>query len=344
MVHDARGRMLRAFPTYYMLFIDEGREYGTWVLNDNFYNSMNIMEFTIVKDKKNPADTANVTLSNIYQASNSEEMDRLRVNEGTYGELWRRIWDPSGYGEGKEKQRKNNSKPQDHLTIRAGARMHIRAGYGSCAAMLPILFNGTVAEVSATDTVDIVAQGDGLELMNPFTEREEAQNVSNGLSFYKNGETPKNLLTAIFNYDGGIIRTLLKWIGRPDILGTNPFGIYHFGNKNYKDINECGECAQNIFESWSKPVWGSPDHEFCTEDHSAPKITFDIFGKTVWDIANICRSTVPDFICSLVPFGFRSTLFMGANRYYYAYDYTNINGAIQEMRKPFQQYHLYTTS
>jgi hypothetical protein len=35
-MNDKRGRMLRAFPTFYMMFVDEGREIGLWKLHDNF--------------------------------------------------------------------------------------------------------------------------------------------------------------------------------------------------------------------------------------------------------------------------------------------------------------------
>lgn len=51
-VHDARGRMLRAFPTFYMVLIDEGRTMGQWKLHDNFYNNMCIMDMQIVKSRK----------------------------------------------------------------------------------------------------------------------------------------------------------------------------------------------------------------------------------------------------------------------------------------------------
>ena len=339
-VHDARGRMLRAFPTYYMVFIDEGREIGTWRLHDNFYNSMSIMEFTVVKDRKNPADTAIIKLSNMYQAYHTEEEDRLRIQETSWGDALDSVFSPRNFGKKVEERRKNASVP-DNMRLKAGARIHLRAGYGSNATMMPVIFNGVIAEVTAQDTIDIVAQGDGIELMNPVMEQEDVHDLSNDLTFWRNGGTPKTIMDSLLNYNGGMLARKLKDWGRGDILGDNPFGIYHFGSKEFTDITKNGECCQNIYEAWMKPIWA--DEESPSNAKDAPSITMDVFGKTVWDVANVCKSVTPDFICAVAPFNMRSTLFIGAPRYYYAYDYTNVNGAIQEKRKPFQQYHIYAS-
>ena len=366
-VHDARGRMLRAFPTYYMVFIDEGRDVGSYKLHDNFYNSMNILKFTVVKDRKNPADTATITLTNYFQSYATEGIDRLRKSEASLGDTFDSVFfpgwhnhfakDSSSYAEQQEKKRQNAS-PPDKLRLRAGARIHLRAGYGSNAVMLPIIFNGSIAEVTAEDTVEIVAQGDGVELMNPILEKKEAHSLTSSGGWLSNGETPKQIMNDILTTNGGAIATVLKNLpfgfDRPDILGDNPYGIYHFGNKDFSmassaDISGSGssskssEPTQNIFEAWASPNWGDDNVTNVLGIDKAPSITFDVFGKTVWDIANICKSVMPDFICAVAPFDFRSTLFIGAPRFYYAYSYGNTNGAIIEKRKPFQQYHIYTS-
>ena len=339
-VHDARGRMLRAFPTYYLVFIDEGREAGSWRLHDNFYNSMAILEFSVVKDRKSPADTATIKLSNFYQSNTIEEEDLLRQREGDWGDLLDSVFSPDAFGE-KMEGRRQGIPVEDHIRLRPGARIHLRAGYGSNAAMMPVIFNGSIAEVTAKDTVDIIAQGDGIELCNPIMEQEEGHDLANGPTTFLNSNTPKTIMTNLLNYDGGVIKTMLQKVGYGHLLGNNPFGIYHFGNKAFTQVAANGECTQNIFEAWASPVWG--DGSSAIEISHAPEITFDAFGKTVWDIANICKSVMPDFICAVAPFNLRSTLFIGAPRYYYAYDYTNVNGAIQEKRKPYQQYHVYTS-
>lgn len=343
-VHDARGRMLRAFPTYYMLFVDEGREVGSWRLHDNFYNSMSIMEFTVVKDRKNPADTANIVMSNLYQAYSTEEEDLAKTKDGSWGDAFNSIFSPDEYAKDLE-ERRRGAPTNENIRLRPGARIHLRAGYGSNASMLPVIFNGVIAEVTAEDMVEIVAQGDGIELVNPIMEEEEGHTLENNegqlSKLITNAQTPGTIMKNLLNYDGGYIRTALKELGKGHWLGDNPFGIYHFGSKEFTSISSYGERSQNIFEAWGRPYWS--DGSSAMDMPNAPKITFDIFGKTVWDIANICKSVMPDFICAVTPFNMRSSIFIGAPRYYYAYDYKSINGAIQELRKPFQQFHIYTS-
>ena len=366
-VYDARGRMLRAFPTYYMLFIDEGREVGMWKLHDNFYNSMAIASIEVVKSRKMPADTAHIVMSNFYKSFATEGDDYSqagKVTNASWNDTFASVFGPipgvnkvvgwmSGqeldsttYGQRLEAERKKKP-PEDRVRLRPGARIHIRMGYGSNAVMLPVVFNGAIAEVTSQESVEIVAQGDGIELMNPIMDDDsdatDAVHEDEFVCVPSNGETPKNIVNAYLTNIGGKVARALKAVGAQNLLGRSPYGIYHFGNPDYKELFSKGEPTQNIFESCAKPAWGSDSSATASYGlDAAPKITFDPFQKTVWDVANICRSTSPDFICGVAPFDYRSTLFMGHPRYYYAYTYTNNNGlGVQERRKPYQQFHIY---
>lgn len=137
------------------------------------------------------------------------------------------------------------------------------------------------------------------------------------------------------NHGGWIPDTFKDGIGEDGwlagLIDANPYGIVHFGDKDYKDIIPSGEPTQNIYEAVSKPAWGTDDSITMTyADDDIPTITFELLGKTVWDVANICRSVSPDFICGIAPFDFRSTLFIGHPRYYYAYSYYKDGQAILE--------------
>ena len=66
LVNDKRGRLIRAFPTYYVVFIDEGRRIGSWKLFDNFYNMSAISELTVSKSRKIPADTCSFVMTNMF--------------------------------------------------------------------------------------------------------------------------------------------------------------------------------------------------------------------------------------------------------------------------------------
>ena len=359
-VHDARGRMLRAFPTYYMLFIDEGREIGAYKLHDNFYNSMSIMEMEVVKSRKLPADTARIVISNFYNTLSTEDEDTIPYFNGSTVEAVASIFAfSSNLVAQKTEENRIRKEVESRIRIRPGARIHLRMGYGSNASMLPVCFNGTIAECNASETVEIIAQGDGIELTNPIFEDVEAQKLVQddyvlagwGASLFSNGTTPAKIMRAIMTNTGGIINKSLKALGAPDLIGTSPYGLYHFGSPDMRFIHRMGEPCQNIYEAQAKQSWNEiwdiqwghgGSGEFA--DDEAPSITFDIFGKTAWDIAHICKSVMPDFIVGVAPFDFRSTLFIGAPRYYYAYSYLNVNGAIHEKRKPYQQYHFYTSA
>ena len=51
--------------------------------------------------------------------------------------------------------------------------------------MLPVVFNGVIAEVDVQDAVNIVAQGDGIELMNPILDDREAHTVEQMMIFHQ---------------------------------------------------------------------------------------------------------------------------------------------------------------
>lgn len=351
-VNDARGRRLRAFPTFYMMFIDEGRQIGKWRLHDNFYNNMSIIDMQIVKSRKLAADTATITMSNFYQSFTTSGTDTNNLEPANFDDVVTSIFSPREEFE-KEESKLKNQNVGATIRLRAGARIHIRMGYGSNANMLPVVFNGVIAEANALDTVQIIAQGDGVELMNPIMEDDEAHNIKKQdsvpiLHSWDNKDTPKSIMNSILTTHGGMLADYFKdgvYEGYfAGLINTNPYGIAHFGDKDYTTIIKSGEPTQNIFEAGSKPAWG--DENSITnqyESDDVPYITFEVLNKTVWDIANICRSTTPDYICAVTPFDFRSTLFIGAPRYYYAYSYSMENGTVQEKRKPFQQYHLYTS-
>ena len=353
-VNDKRGRMARAFPTFYILFVDEGREIGLWKLHDNFYNINSVAEIQIAKSRKNPADTARIVMSNFFHTYTTEDEDMNTNYRYDFRDVWNSIFN-SRATYLQQEARRMRQQPLNRARITPGTRVHIRMGYSSNASTLPVVFNGKIAEVSTGEAVEIIAQGDGVELMNPIldnTEAHEMQNRDNNpiSRFVKNlfdsGATPKVILDSLLTTKGGWIRKVVRNISNGYFNSEHPFGITHFGDPEYKVIFKNGEPTQNIFEAISKPKWGDLGSELNEEYNmkEAPKLTTEIYGKTFWDILNFVTSVSPDFICGIAPFGLRSTIFHGAPRYYYAYDYyKSPEGVILERRKPYQQYHIYTS-
>ena len=365
--NDKRGRMIRAFPTYYLMFVDEGRQIGYWKLHDNFYNMNAISEFTITKSRKIAADTCEIVMSNLYKtySANDEEYtynyNELYSANYTMKDAFNSFFSPRTYAIEEETKRTLAIQPRT-AEIKPGVRIHLRMGYGANAGALPVVFNGVIAEVGTDTMVDIVAQSDGIELLNPITDVDDAEDMKNKEQFFlqkvvdnwlTNGASPREIMLSVLTSKGTWLQKLIRDFTKGRFYSHNPYGIFHFGDMDFTDIFSSGEVGQNIFEATPRLAsFGESEKYFGLEEEydtkAVPNISMHLIGKTFWDVMHICRSVQPDYICSVAPFGMRSTIFYGSPRYYYAYEYTmrdNDNGGqtIVERRKPFQQYHIYTS-
>ena len=408
---DCRGRMARAFPTFYMIFIDEGRRIGKWKLHDNFYNTNAIAEVTIARSRNIAADTAEVTMSNFYQTFTTDDEDIYHNYTTNWTDVATSIFNPDAYAK-REEERRSATLPVERIHLKAGTRIQIRIGYGADASKLPVSFNGIIAEMpTAGDIVHFVAQGDGIELAKPILLDRKAHEIKHLDEWFdgnskRNGATPKSILDGLLTTHGGPVNrsthenysgTVLEMA--VDKVGTaiNPLGIYHFGDIDFTYVTGEPEPTQNIFEI-TNPNIGEDEIESAADRKQGikeeseggsiaegamggatvgatvgsfiplvgtavgaavgavaggaiaatnsssnpdyPLLEFDLFGKSVWDVMHIVKGAEPDYIASIAPFGFRSTVFFGRPHDYYAYEYQKIDGAWYEKRKPFQQYHI----
>ena len=360
-VHDKRGRLLRAFPCYYIFFVDEGRQIGSWKLFDNFYNMSSVSNIQVVKSRKMPADTCTFTMSNMFM-SYAETYDNTIYQQyvDVYGfkDVFTSIFSPRGYV---SKQEAINKRKQltDTTPISPGVRVHVRMGYGADGSRLPIVFNGKVAEVNCGETVDIVAQGDGHELNNPLNtlgdltaiNLDESQGWCTMFkdirgSLARGGQTPRNLLAKLATAEhGGTIKTFIRTVTDGRWYYDNPFGISHFGDKRFRDIFEDSEIVQNMFEVSNKTMLNGTNDllDDMSTLNAAPIINCNIQDKTMWEIGHLCANSGDDYYFAVRDFGLRSTMCLCKANHYYAYAYreATVNGARYEKRKPFQQYHYY---
>jgi hypothetical protein len=351
-VNDKRGRMLRAFPTYYMMFVDEGREIGSWKLHDNFYNMSAISEIQVVKSRKIAADTASITMSNMFDSYTTDDEDIKSAYNYTAWDAFDSIFSPRKYFL-KEEAKREAQKEVNRVKLKPGARIHLRMGYGSDASELPIVFNGVVSQVTAGEAVELVCQGDGVELSNPLLSTVDAEDVQEEDSFIigkllnnwlTHGATPRTILGSLLTTKGGWLKKEINNMTDGRFFNNNPYGIVHFGEPKFTDVFKSGEVVQNIYEGGSKPAFGAESEissQYTLKD--APKISTTVFGKSYWDLMHVCTSAATDYVTSIVPFGLRSSIFYGAPRFYCAYDYAKVDGVTKERRKPFQQFHIYTS-
>ena len=366
LINDKRGRLIRAFPTYYIIFMDEGRKIGSWKLFDNFYNMNAVAEITVTKSRKIPADTCSFVMSNMYN-SFAAEYDNTTKQQyvDIYGlrDVFNSIFCPETYFI-KEDALRRRKEISETVVLQPGVRIHVRMGYGADASRLPIAFNGKIAEIDVGDVVQVLAQGDTIELCNPLnalgetdavelTESQQWTTLFKDIrgSLKRGGESPRNLLAKLLTAQyGGVLKTAIRELSDERWFGDNPFGIYHFGDKRFNTVFEEGEAVQNLYEVCDANLLKGVNELYPSRENSmaTPTINTTLQDKTFWDILHLCANSGVNYMGAVRDFGMRSTVCLCKPNHYYAYAYKKIDdhdgqseGKIVERRKPFQQFHFY---
>lgn len=375
--YDQRGRLLRAFPTFQMFIIDEGRWMASYKLWDNLYGFNAIQSIDVHKSRKIAADTAVIKMTNMYS-----NLTNRRIDED-YGDWSYSFWDNLVFGNPTQQLLNARKELVSSMMLQTGARIHLRMGYGSDATSLPIMFNGTITELDTDDVVTIVAQGDGIELTNIISA--DPNETNDG--FFQKILEPRDLLAKLMTSKGNWFKDVISNVSEGQLFKDHPLGIMHFGNPVktpkanaelgavfnwYADDSDFGESVQNIYSSngantfsqWryqdGTPIGGDfawlnffrMDWGKGTGDEADVKMK--LYGQTTWDIAQTLAYVSPDYITAVHPFEFRSTLFFGKPYYKMAYRYDSIyewntndsmwnRTVTSEYRKPYQQFHIFTS-
>ena len=220
---DQKGRMVRAFPTYQMFIIDEGRWMAFHKLWDNFYGYNSIASIELAKDRRIAADTAIISMTNIYNNLTMHD------NEVSYGEWDLTLFDLIAGSAEKRKQViatmfnlvdtgiiQARSDELNSMILAPGARIHLRMGYGANAHRLPVVFNGTITEMNAGEMVTVVAQGDGIELCNKLKVKPGKKNKG----LFNMTIEPRRFLCEMMASKGGFFANLKQSIGQ-DLVENN---------------------------------------------------------------------------------------------------------------------------
>lgn len=231
-LYNCRGRLLQAFPTFLVMFIDEGEWVGGRKLWDNFYFYHSMVELSVVKERGNPADLAYLQLTNVYGALNHYTLPPGIESASFIQKLFPAITQHSI---------DLRKRLFTDLMIRPGARVHIRMGYGSSASRLPTVFNGVITEINAEDTATFIAQGDGHELLNELVQFDPADYTSR----FQLGNEPLDIIRhlmcargTMFHFGTKFVSSWIKKMnkdvaidfGKDYVFGAyNPFHIEHFG-------------------------------------------------------------------------------------------------------------------
>lgn len=344
--HDQRGRMLRAFPGFQMFIIHEGDYFGKYKFWDNMYGFNAIQSIDVHRSRKVAADTAVISMTNVYSNLTTRRTDVDYVDRQL--KWWDNyIWNdiPQDLIEKKENEIHKN------LFLETGARIHLRMGYGATASALPIVFNGTISELEIGDVIEIIAQGDGVELGNVVSGDPDDDN--DGIFSVTE---PRDLICSLMSSKGSWFKDFMNGVVDERLFKDNPLGIMHFGqpfdvnsSKDSKPMgnliwfnDEYGEVAQNIYSSNGTPTfseWLHPNGERNNifEDFSwkrlwenkfkifnpgdADNVVVKFYNNTVWDIIQTITYSTPDYIAAVHPFELRSTLFFGKPYWRCAFEY-----------------------
>jgi len=332
------GRLSGAFPSYTILFINEGFYFrsGPNKLWDQFYTRAGVHSIEVFRSRLEPADTARVTISNVYKeltryTAQLALIERLQKEErerffeklsdpfATVADIIEREVFKKPTPEVLEVWKKNHL---NLLMLTAGSRLQIRMGYGSDASKLPVIFNGTVAEVPVGgEEIQVIAYGDGAELKKPTVNK--LKKVENGFAYVNTGfagiaKSPSNIIVeSLINLDG--VEALgMKMMG--GLFRDWSHGIAHFGDVYFKGaFHYPTELLVNIYDSsLTKIEQGVPgyknffnDHGLYTWDNDKIWFTVSVNEPTVWKVAQVCKYAVMDFVTSAEPFATESRLFYG---------------------------------
>lgn len=225
---DMKGLLVRAFPSYMLVILDEQSD---WVdrkkLWTNYYVSRSAVGISVHESDDTPVAVAQVQLTNF-----NGNLTRLKCSKKTSDiafdddeKLKKFLYEATGtiFDEKiSDKMIAYKNKLYDDINLEAGARVHIRLGYGSDPARYPISFNGTIAEINSDEIVTFVAQSDGAELTNqPLTDKTNSTNKD-----IKLGVEVSNIVShMLVARESGFLYAMSKGFFKY----KSKYGIEHFG-------------------------------------------------------------------------------------------------------------------
>ena len=347
--HGKWGRLVRAFPTYSVLIINEGFFYsgGNIKLWDQFYTRGGVTSIEVFKSDTDPTHKAFITYSNMFgaltrysqfealrqqmaESANNRNQKDLTFANGT-ANLATRIWNnllnkiPD-----KEILRLYQNNHLQQLAMNPGSRVQVRLGYGSNASQLEPIFNGRVVEVPVdAGTVTIMAEGDGWELTKPITD--SLQKTTDGGFAY---QSPTGVLGTGTEPAYIVAQTMVPNDVVGNIVPTITDG--RFGKRNYAphfgDVYFDGNSfhTPELFINMYGASKGKMEQQFDWYNQILSKnaiynwdqttlISVSVKEPTTWHTAKVCKNAVMDFVTSVEPFHTQSTLFFG--KWWYPLNY-----------------------
>jgi hypothetical protein len=268
---DISGRMVRAFPTYMLWLIDDQNFFAGVKLFDNFYGLQSVIDFSLVSSEDILGDTLMLRISNTYSKLSRPELT-LQSILGTDGTVSGSVSNSdidkaaSNLSEGTTKmvetliKRSLNIKSHmnsryvteiEHMRLKPGVRIHLRAGYGSNPNSLQTIFNGVIAEVDHGEIITVIAQSDAVELspiINSTKKKGDSGKVDGGINTGLWMSEPRDLMIRLLSMGASRVREAFAHATRGTVFSENKFGIRHFGQILYAPLTPEEEQKSSLYK------------------------------------------------------------------------------------------------
>lgn len=323
-------KMVRAYPTFKLYFIEEdtvdGRRFGF----DDFFSYNSVKSIRMIRDRDVPADLCIIELTNISgilsnrrfrdEVNNEGKATGTLARKNNDGELSKEnVFDPLAVDTLAEN-------PIASMMLQEGTRIELRLGYDNNPENLEVVFVGQTTEVEFNETDDlitIVCQSYSTELAQQLKGIEPITK-ENGWFWGPREATTRNVLSSMMQ--------------QPELI--------HFGRwtKSVGQTNSNRKLLNNRFEWKPRPqddnIFAPPSEHLSYQgvirrkiynkifptivDHYA--LSYHIYKTTIWDIFKEMELRHPECITSPVPYqdqeqGWRMTMFFGIpNQLYFARD------------------------
>ena len=221
MKEEKRGRLVNAFPSYMLLILDQANH---WLDNQklwtNYYFNQSLMSIDITHERTQPVGTAYLRVSNLYKTLEDEaDFSKLKLDPQKDNYFYKEFGWHVGL-KANENVIYNKNILKKRFKLNSGAKIQVRLGYGSNANNYPVNFNGYITSIQHDETINIVAQSDGRELVSqPFSGDEKSTN-----SIFKLGNEPTNIIKNILQNRQSFLSHII-----PSWTESSKYGIESFG-------------------------------------------------------------------------------------------------------------------
>jgi hypothetical protein len=307
---DDTWRLSRAFPAFKVYFIEE--DMPEWGRLDDLYSYHAVASIDITRSRTDPADTAVITFFNTKGTLDRSLFGLYDPQNNFYTRSQDENYDPRN-------QETKIEQELEEFILKPGTVIKIKMGYSSDPELLDTVFTGMVAEVSGGDMINVIAQGFGVELLQPvpFSSRQISA--------------------------AGASKVL-------NLIITDPV-VKHFGKTEWWPVWD--DTTKTIFrrnrwnsvtKQWESKSWwrriagidyllrlrnSTADDNIWTHEtgfwYSLSHGGFQslvLKDKTIWDVFMEMQRRNPGYIAAVLPFDNRATVFFGPSEFMYTYTAT----------------------